>query len=137
MKRLILLYFMVLFLSSIPVNAFSKNKEPVRIDVLYMNHGPLRPILRELDDLFTGYDDKIEVYEYDFYSEEGERFKTRKGIKGHIPLVIWIDGKSTLEVNGNQVTFTGFPTGSGPASFQGEWNMDILKEAIDLVTNKN
>ena len=74
---------------------------------------------------------------YDFNSEEGERFKAEKGIKEHVPLVLWIDGKSTLMVNGTPVTFRGFPTGSGPAFFQGKWNMEVLKEAIDQIANKN
>lgn len=135
MKRLILLSFMVLFLFSTPFSAFPE--EPIRIDVLYMNHGPLRPTLRELEKLFTAYGDEIAVYRYDFYSEEGERFMAQKGLRRHVPLVIWIDGKSTLEVNGNPVTFTGFPTGAGPLSFQGKWNIEILKQALDQVTGRN
>lgn len=135
MKNLIVLCFLGLFLLSTPLTVFPK--EPVRIDVLYMNHGPLRPTLRELDKLFTGYGDKIAVYGHDFYSEEGERFKAEKGIKGHVPLVLWIDGKSSLEVNSTPVQFRGFPTGSGPASFQGKWNMEILKQALDQKTNRN
>lgn len=134
MKRLIVLCFTALFLFSTPLSVFPK--EPVRIEVLYMNHGPLRPTLRELEKLFTGYGDRIAVYRYDFYSEEGERFKAEKGIKGHVPLILWIDGKSTLKVNGTPVQFRGFPTGSGPAFFQGKWNMDVLKEALDQITNK-
>lgn len=102
-----------------------------------MNHGPLRPTLRELEKLFNGYGDKIAVHRYDFYSKEGERFKTEKGIKEHAPLIIWIDGNSTMEVNGTPVTFRGFPTGSGPVFFQGKWDMDILKHALDRATNKN
>ncbi len=135
MKRWIVLCFLALFLFSTPLSVFSE--EPVRIDLLYMNHGPLRPTLRDLEKLFDGYGDRIAVYGYDFYSEEGERFKAEKGIKGHVPLVLWIDGKSTLKVNGTPVTFSGFPTGSGPAFFQGKWNMDVLKEALDQITNKN
>ena len=135
MKKLIVFCFLGLFLFSTPLTVFPE--EPVRIEVLYMNHGPLRPTLRELDKLFTGYGDKIAVYRHDFYSEEGERFKAEKEIKGHVPLVLWIDGKSTLKVNGTLVQFRGFPTGSGPASFQGKWNMEVLKRALDQITNEN
>jgi len=135
MKRLTVLCFLGLFLFSTPLSVFPK--EPVQIEVLYMNHGPLRPTLRELDELFTGYGDRIAVYGHDFYSEEGERFKAEKGIKEHVPLVLWIDGKSTLKVNGTPVQFRGFPTGSGPASFQGKWNMEVLKQALDQVTKGN
>ena len=135
MKKLIALCFLGLFLLSTPLTVFPK--EPVQIEVLYMNHGPLRPTLRDMGKLFAGYGDEIAVYRHDFYSEEGERFKAEKGIKGHVPLVLWIDGKSTLKVNGTPVQFRGFPTGSGPASFQGKWNMELLKGALDQIIHKN
>ncbi len=133
MKKSMVLCF--LFLFSVPLNVFSV--EPVRIDVLYMNHGPLRPTLRELTTLFDGYGDKIAVYDHDFFSEEGERFKAEKGIKDHVPLLIWINGKSNVEVNGTSVEFRGFPTGSGPAFFQGNWDMALLKEVLDQITHQN
>jgi len=135
MKRWLVLCFTALVLFGAPLSVFSG--EPVQIEVLYMNHGPVRPTLRELEKLFTGYGDKIAVHRYEFFSEEGKRFKAEKGITGHVPLVLWIDGKSTLKVNGTQVGFRGFPTGSGPASFQGKWDLEILKKALDQETRKN
>ena len=135
MKKLILFCFVALPFLWVASNSFSK--EPIKIDVLYMNHGPMRPTLRNLEDLFSGYGDKIAVSRYDFESEEGEQFKAQRRIRGHIPLVIWIDGKSTVKVNGKQVAFSGFPSGSGPSFFQGKWNMEDLKMALDRATSKN
>ena len=135
MKKSMVVCLLSLLLLCAPLSVFSM--EPVRIDVLYMNHGPLRPTLRELSKLFDGYGDKIAVYGHDFYSEEGERFKSEKGIEGHVPLLIWINGKSTVAVNGTPLQFKGFPTGSGPAFFQGKWDMALLKAALDQITNKN
>lgn len=135
MKKWMVSCFMALPLLWIASHSFSK--EPIRIDVLYMNHGPMRPTLRNIEDLLNGYGDKIAVFGYDFESEEGERFKAQKGIQGHIPLVIWIDGKSTVRLNGKPVAFSGFPSGSGPSFFQGKWNMGDLKMALDQATDKN
>ena len=59
MKKWIIVCFLGMFLLSTSLSVFSG--EPVRIEVLYMNHGPLRPTLRELDKLFTGYGDRIAV----------------------------------------------------------------------------
>ena len=135
MKKLILSCLMVLSLLGMPSN--SSSKEPIRIDVLYMNHGPMRPTLRNLEDLFSRYGDKIAVFRYDFESEEGENFKAQKGIREHIPLVIWIDGKSTVQVNGKQVTLSGFPSGSGPSFFQGKWEIRELEMALNQATSDN
>ena len=124
-----------LFLFVFPPNSLSG--EPVRIDVLYMNHGPLQPTLRSLHDLFSEYGETIAVFWHDFESEEGNQFKAKMGIHEHIPLVIWVDGKSTLLVNEQPVTFAGFPTGSGPAFFQGKWELANLKKVIDQLTSKH
>jgi hypothetical protein len=97
----------------------------------------MRPTLRNLEDLFNGYGDKIAVFGYDFESEEGEKFKAQRGIRGHIPLVIWIDGKSTVQLDGAPVTFSGFPSGAGPSFFQGKWNLGDLKMALDQATSEN
>jgi hypothetical protein len=112
-------------------------KDPVPIDVLYMNHGPMQPTLRELRALFPKYGDKISVSWYDFESDAGERFMTKKGISGHTPLIIWVAGRSELTAGGRTLKLEGFPTGSGPSFFQGQWKLDDLAAILDQATGKN
>jgi hypothetical protein len=109
---------------------------PIKVDVLYMNHGPLQDTLSKMKTVFSGYGDKVSVSWHDFDSQEGERFMASKGIKQHIPLAIWIDGTSKAMVGAKEMTFAGFPTGSGPAFFQGKWTLDDLKTALNQATGK-
>jgi hypothetical protein len=44
-----------------------------------------------------------------------------------------MDGKFSLQVNGKEVKFVGFPTGAGPAAFQGKWTMDDLRQALNQI----
>jgi hypothetical protein len=37
-------------------------------------------------------------------------------------------------MGGKEIKFVGFPTGSGPAFFQGKWTLDDLKAALDQST---
>jgi hypothetical protein len=133
MKKNILSCLVVLALFSIPFTLYATKE--VKVEVLYMNHGPLQDSLEQIKQIFSKYGGKINVSWYDFESKEGEQFMAKKGINQHVPLVIWIDGKSTLPVNGKEIKFVGFPTGSGPAFFQGKWTMDDLKGALDQITN--
>ena len=135
MKKIILSCLVVLALFSIPFTLFAANE--VKVEVLYMNHGPLLPSIEQIKKVFLQYGDKIAVSWYDFETKEGEQFMAKKGITQHVPLVIWLDGKSALPVNGKEINFTGFPTGSGPAFFQGKWTMDDLRQALNQVTNAN
>ena len=135
MKKLFTLFITGVALFIAPATSFSEN--PVKIDVLYMNHGPMQPTLRDLQALFPQYGDKIIVSWYDFESDEGQRFKSKMGISRHIPLVIWVDGRSELVNNGRAIKFEGFPTGSGPSFFQGKWKLEDLVSVLDRVTEKN
>jgi hypothetical protein len=109
---------------------------PTTVDVLYMNHGPLQETLGKMRTVFSGFSDKIAVSWHDFESKEGEQFMASKGIKQHIPLVIWIDSKQKWTINAKEIIFAGFPTGSGPASFQGKWTLDDLKAALNQAVGK-
>ena len=135
MKKLYYFSIIIAVLFFAPTASFSK--DTVQIDVLYMNHGPMQPTLRELRALFPTYGNKLAVSWYDFESDEGARFKSKMGIKQHTPLVIWIDGRSELMSNGRSIKFEGFPTGSGPSFFQGKWTLEDLTGILDLKTAKN
>ena len=134
MKKLFPYGLMVLFLLVIPATALPA--PPVSVEILYMNHGPLLSTLKGIRELCNGYDKAVTVSWYDFESPEGEKFMAKKDVHQHLPLVIWIDGKSTVNVNGKEVQFVGFPTGSGPPSFQGKWTLEDLRGALDQATGK-
>ena len=109
---------------------------PVMVDILYMNHGPLRPTVEQIRQVLSRYGDKVRPSWYDFESKEGEKFMAQKGLTQHIPLIIWINGKSVVSVEGKDVHFLGFPSGSGPAAFQGKWTMEDLQKVLDQMTDK-
>jgi hypothetical protein len=134
MKKAIALSFVVLFLLLIPFTLFAAKE--VKVEVLYMNHGPLQSSLEQIKQVFSTYGNKINVSWYDFESKEGEQFMAKKGINQHVPLVIWMDGKFTIPVNGKEIKFVGFPTGSGPAFFQGKWTIEDLRQVLNQITNK-
>jgi hypothetical protein len=134
MKKIILSCLVVLVLFSVPFTLFAAKE--VKVEVLYMNHGPLLPSIEQIKKVFSQYGNKITVSWYDFETKEGEQFMAKKGVTQHVPLVIWLDGKYSIPVNGKEIRFVGFPTGSGPAFFQGKWTMDDLRVALNQVTNK-
>jgi len=122
MKNLLIL-LMVSCSLSLPLAA--RAAAPVEVDILYMNHGPLQSTLDKLKGIFAGYGEKITPRWHDFESQAGEQFMASKGIRQHIPLMIWINGKES---------FSGFPSGSGPQMFQGKWTMEALAKALDQAT---
>ena len=134
MKKIFLCGWVALCLFFIPAAALPA--PPVSVEILYMNHGPLQPTIRAIRELCNGYGKAVAVSWYDFESPEGEKFMAQKGIHEHMPLTIWIAGKTTVRINGKEVQFVGFPTGSGPPSFQGKWTLDDLRVALDQAAGK-
>ncbi len=134
MKRAIL-YSLVLVFLCFGLSAHATAK-PTKIEVLYMNHGPLMDTLNKIKTVFSAYGDKLSVSWYNFETEQGEQFMAKKGIKQHVPLVICINDSPTVTMGDKKVQFVGFPTGSGPAFFQGKWTVDDLKAALDRTTAK-
>ena len=134
MKKAMALCFVTLLLLLIPFNLFAAKE--IKVEVLYMNHVPLQSSLEQIKNIFSQYGSKISVSWYDFESKEGEQFMAKKGINQHVPLVIWMDGKFSIPVNGKEIKFVGFPTGSGPAFFQGKWTMEDLRQALNQITNQ-
>jgi hypothetical protein len=134
MKKFVLFCSLVLVIlcSGTLAHAASTTK----VDVLYMNHGPLKDTLNKMKGIFSGYGDGVTVSWHDFETEEGEQFMAKKGIKEHVPLIIWINDSPVVMMGANKVQFVGFPSGSGPAFFQGKWTLNDLKAALDRATGK-
>jgi len=133
MKK-ILFYLLIVSLVCIPWTAMAG--KAVKIEVLYMNHGPLQDSLEQIKNVFSKYKEKVTVSWYDFDSKEGERFMAQKKITQHIPLLIWMDNQVKFKVDGKDIVFAGFPTGSGPAFFQGKWTMADLQKTLEQLTGK-
>ena len=130
----VLLAMLSLFPSAYEASAYAA--KPTRVEVLYLNHGPLLDTLDKMKNVFSAYGDKISVSWYDFESKAGEDFKAKKGINQHVPLVIWIDGDEVVKLGQREIKFVGFPTGAGPVFFQGKWTIEDLKTALDQATAK-
>lgn len=109
--------------------------KPLEVEVLFMNHGPMRPTIRNLKALFQRYASTTHVSWYDFDQESAKTFMKKKGIKGHIPLLIFINGNSAFDLGGKKVTFMGFPTGKGPfRQVEGQWTLKDLEQALQSLS---
>jgi len=109
----------------------------VSVDVIALNHPPLRPVLAEVDQLLAGYADKVHVTHYDFDTPQGADFAKKMNLDGHIPLVIFINGKDTFSLDGRTLNFRSFPQGAGTGMVaDGQWTMADLDAVLKQVTAK-
>jgi len=129
----VFLWIFVVSLALVGHASSARASAPIRVEILYMNHGPMQPTLRALKALFQRYAQKAQVFWYDFDADSGKAFMKKKGIQAHIPLLIYLNGAYSLRVGDRNVSFMGFPTGAGPYQFQGKWNLKDLESALDAL----
>ncbi len=132
-KSILAITFIVLlasFIIAMPVQ--SRAAARVRVDILYMNHGPMRPTVTKIKKLLAGYGAMVQASWYDFESLAGEAYMKREGIKGHVPMLIKINGQSDFGLGNREVQLRGFPSGAAPfKTVEGNWSLEDLQQLID------
>jgi hypothetical protein len=110
----------------------------VSVEVAYLNHPPVLPVLSEVDKLLATYRDRVSVTRYDFDTPEGEAFARAKGLTEHTPLAIFTNGSMQFDVNGRTIMYFKFPQGQSLRKMmEGNWTLQDLKQTLDEATSKS
>lgn len=108
------------------------------VKIIYLNHGPVRKVITDIDAFLEGYGDRISISHYTFDSSEGKSFAESKKLKGHIPLAIFVDGSMEFTVDNHSVEFLSFPKGQGTGFVEdGAWSVDDLKKVINGILEQS
>lgn len=108
------------------------------VELVYLNHGPVRSVLTDMDKLLAGYGEQVYVARYDVGTPKGEAFIQAKGLTGHIPLAIFINGSMEFTVGDRVVEFYSFPQGQGTfIAADGDWTLDDLRQVLDQIVEQN
>jgi hypothetical protein len=103
-----------------------------KVEIAYLNHGPVITALGDVDKLLASYGDRISVTRYDLETDQGAAFARSKGLSGHFPIAIFVNGASEIKLKDRSVKFFSFPKGTGTFMIaSGSWTADDLRQAID------
>jgi hypothetical protein len=105
---------------------------PATVEVLAMAHWPVQNALKPARDMLGKYADRVRIVDMDIESPDGEKRARAVGLKGHIPIVVLINGsKSFKRPDGRTVEFVNFPAASSnPMGLNGTWTVADLEAAI-------
>ncbi len=97
---------------------------PSVVEVIAFAHPPVQSALKPLRDWLARQGAKLRVVEIDMETPEAERRLQAVGLKGHIPIVVLIDGQYWHKrADGSTVEFVSFPAGPGtPPGLKGSWS---------------
>lgn len=98
--------------------------KPQTIEIVALRHPPVQSALKPLRDWIAAQGGKVRLVEIDAESAEGERRIAVAGLKGHIPILILIDGQHRFaRTDGSTTEFVSFPAAAGnPMGLNGTWS---------------
>jgi hypothetical protein len=97
---------------------------PPVVEIVAFAHPPVQSALKPLRDWLARQGAKLKVVEIDMETPAGERRLQAVGLKGHVPVVVLIDGQYRHQrADGSTVEFVSFPAGQGtPPGVKGTWS---------------
>ena len=106
--------------------------QPV-VEIIAFSHPPVQSALKPMREWLANQGAKLKVKELDMDSAEGEKRMQVIGLKGHIPIVILIDGKyKHTRKDGSAIEFVSFPSGpNASGSAKGGWSVDDVQAVLN------
>jgi len=105
---------------------------PPVVEIVAYAHPPVQSALKPLRDWLAQQGGKLRVVEMDMESLAGEARLKAVGLKGHIPIVILVDGRYRYtRADGSAVEFVSFPAGPGtPPAVEGAWSAADVEAVV-------
>lgn len=96
---------------------------PPTVEIVAMAHPPIVAALASLRAWLASQGKKLKVVEIDAESAGGVKRLQEIGLRGHVPVVVLVDGKYRHGLkDGRQVEFVNFPNIEGaPPAVRGDW----------------
>ncbi len=102
------------------------------VEIVAMAHPPVQSVLKPLRDWLAQQGKKIRVIEVDAESPQGKSRLEAIELKGHIPIAIMINNKTSYRrANGDSVSFVNFPAvKESPSGVRGNWQIQDVQAAL-------
>jgi hypothetical protein len=112
-----------------PISA--RAAEPT-VEIIALSHWPVQDALKPVREFLGSLAGRVHVVELDAESPEGEKRIGAVGLKGHIPILLLINGSDRFErPDGTAVKFKDFPAkASNPLGLNGTWTVADFETAV-------
>ena len=102
------------------------------VELIALPHWPVQDALKPVRAYLATLDGRVRVVEQNAESPEGEKRLASLGLKGHIPIVLVIDGSFRFKrQDGSTVEFKDFPAkAANPLGLNGKWTVSDFQEQV-------
>jgi len=103
------------------------------IEIVALPHWPVQNALKPVRDFLGTLGASVKVVELDAESPAGEKRLSAAGLKGHVPILLLINGSDRFKrVDGTAVEFKDFPAkADNPLGLNGSWTVADFEAAVN------
>lgn len=112
---------------------FAVSAAPPTIEVIALPHSPVQTALKPVRSFLAGLGAKVKVVGIDAESAAGEKRLSALGLKGHVPILLVINGSDRYKrPDGTGVLFKDFPAQPGQKlGINGLWSVADFEAAVN------
>ncbi len=105
---------------------------PPTVEIIALSHWPVQSALKPVRDFIATLGAQVKVIELDAESPAGEKRISAVGLKGHIPILLLINGSDQFKrPDGTAVEFKDFPAkADNPLGLNGSWSVADFEAAV-------
>lgn len=102
------------------------------VEIIALSHWPVRDALKLVRDFLGTVSGRVKIIELDAESPAGEKRVKAVGLKGHVPILLLINGNDLFKrADGTAVEFKDFPAkANNPLGLNGTWTVADFETAI-------
>lgn len=118
--------------------ARSARAAPPTVEIIALPHSPVQNALKPVRDFLGTLGGRVAVVELDTESPAGEKAIKAAGEKGHVPILLLINGSDRYKrPDGTAVVFKDFPAqADNPLGLNGLWSVADFKAAVNAALGK-
>ena len=102
----------------------------IQMEIFYLPHRPAMEVVGKIENIAAEFSSVV-FKKYSFDDPAAEKFLKKYGLRDHMPVAIFINGKISFTVNGQKIRLQNFPKGDAfVPMFAGEWDYADLRALL-------
>jgi hypothetical protein len=100
------------------------------VEIFYLPHPPAEAVVRDVEAVLKKYS-QFKVEKYSFEDPKSRKLLSKYNIREHMPVVIFVNGKSEFVIGNKKVIFKNFPKGNAfVPTFEGNWSYQDFESIL-------
>jgi hypothetical protein len=108
----------------------------LQMEIFYLPHRPALAVVSEVEKVAAEFKNMV-ITEYSFDDPDVAKLLKKYNLTHHMPVAIFINGRNSFSVNGQEITLRNFPKGNPfVPMFAGAWDYADLRSILQEISGE-